>query len=222
PIENGRNGTSLTELLSELHSVTLTFTPNTWKWLLSKDSMFSVSDTQIHINSITLPINSYDSLWSNLLPIKVNIFIWRLCLDRLPHRLNLSLRGLEIESLRCPSCYTGIESADHIFFTCSLAKEVWRLIFKWGEFSAQQLNSFSYCRSWLGSFSGSKIKCDHLLVINVATCWTLWKYRNAIIFSSHQMRKCDIFDNIRLVSFSWLKNRGNHLSNWQDWLKTPL
>ncbi|GJZ51298.1 putative RNA-directed DNA polymerase, eukaryota, reverse transcriptase zinc-binding domain protein [Tanacetum coccineum] len=182
---------------SELHSVTLTFTPNTWKWLLSKDSMFSVSDTQIHINSTTLPINSYDSLWSNLLPIKVNIFIWRLCLDRLPHRLNLSLRGLEIESLRCPSCYTGIESADHIFFTCSLAKEVWRLIFKWGKFSAQQLNSFSYCRSWLGSFSGSKIKCDHLLVI-------------------------DIFDNICLVSFSWLKNRGNHLSNWQDWLKTQL
>ncbi|GJX96221.1 RNA-directed DNA polymerase, eukaryota [Tanacetum coccineum] len=118
--------------------------------MVSKDGMFSDSDTRIHIDATTLPINSYVSLWSNLLLIKVNIFIWRLCFDHLPHRLNLSLRGLEIESLRCPSCYTGIESADHIFFTCSLAKEVWRLIFRWVEFSAQQLNSFSDCHSWLG------------------------------------------------------------------------
>ncbi|GJU21842.1 hypothetical protein Tco_1155184 [Tanacetum coccineum] len=124
-IENGRNGTSLTELLSELYSVTLTSTPDTWQWLLSKDGMFSDSDTRIHIDATTLPINSYVFLWSNLLPIK-------------------------IESLRCPSCYMGIESADHIFFTCSLAKEVLRLIFRWVEFSAQQLNSFSDCRSWLG------------------------------------------------------------------------
>ncbi|GJX53244.1 RNA-directed DNA polymerase, eukaryota, reverse transcriptase zinc-binding domain protein [Tanacetum coccineum] len=143
---------------------------DTWQWLLGKDGMFFVSDTRIHIDVITLPINNYDSLLSNLLPIKVNIFIWRLCLDRLPHRLNLSLRGLEIESLRCPSCNTGIESADHIFFTCSLAKEVWKLILRWVDFSAQQLNSFLDCRSWLGSFSGSKIKCDRLLVIIAATC----------------------------------------------------
>nr|GEV89761.1 RNA-directed DNA polymerase, eukaryota [Tanacetum cinerariifolium] len=79
----------------------------------------------------------------------------------------------EIESLHCPSCYTGIESIDHIFFTCLLAKEVWRLIFRWGEFSSLQLHSFSDCHSWLSSFSGSKIKCDRLLVIIAATCWTL-------------------------------------------------
>ncbi|GKD00404.1 hypothetical protein Tco_1170678 [Tanacetum coccineum] len=112
-------------LISDRITVTLTSTPDTWQWLLSKDGMFSDSDTRIHIDATTLPINSYVSLWSNLLPIK-------------------------IESLRCPSCYMGIESADHIFFTCSLAKEVLRLIFRWVEFSAQQLNSFSDCRSWLG------------------------------------------------------------------------
>ncbi|GKC22619.1 hypothetical protein Tco_1024769 [Tanacetum coccineum] len=70
PVKNERNGTSFTELLSELHSLTLTSTPDTCQWLLSKDDMFSVSDTRKHIHAIILPINNYDSIWSNLLLIK--------------------------------------------------------------------------------------------------------------------------------------------------------
>ncbi|GJT99289.1 hypothetical protein Tco_1094807, partial [Tanacetum coccineum] len=32
----------------------------------------------------------------------VNIFMWRMLLDSLPHRLNLSSRGLDIDSILCP------------------------------------------------------------------------------------------------------------------------
>nr|GEV47769.1 RNA-directed DNA polymerase, eukaryota, reverse transcriptase zinc-binding domain protein [Tanacetum cinerariifolium] len=69
-VENGRNDTSFIELLSELHSLMLTSTLDTWHWLLSKDGMFFVRDTRKHIEAITLPINNYDYFWSNLIPIK--------------------------------------------------------------------------------------------------------------------------------------------------------
>ena len=36
------------------------------------------------------------------------------------------------------------------------------------------------------------------------------------------MRKIDIFDNIHLFSFSWLKFIGGKISSWTDWLRTPM
>ncbi|GJY08582.1 hypothetical protein Tco_0375636 [Tanacetum coccineum] len=40
--------------------------------------------------------------WCTIIPRKVNIFMWRMLLDSLPHRLNLSSRGLDIDSILCP------------------------------------------------------------------------------------------------------------------------
>ncbi|GKA54620.1 RNA-directed DNA polymerase, eukaryota, reverse transcriptase zinc-binding domain protein [Tanacetum coccineum] len=37
----------------------------------------------------------WSTTWDKSLPRKVNIFMWRLLLDRLPHRLNLSYQGIE-------------------------------------------------------------------------------------------------------------------------------
>ncbi|GJS91301.1 hypothetical protein Tco_0773937 [Tanacetum coccineum] len=33
--------------------------------------------------------------WVKAVPIKINILAWKVCLDRLPTRLNLSLRGID-------------------------------------------------------------------------------------------------------------------------------
>ncbi|GKA08185.1 hypothetical protein Tco_0687516 [Tanacetum coccineum] len=45
-------------------------------------------------------------------------------LDWLPHRLNLSARGIGIPTISCPSCNGNVESADHIFFEYDLVKEL--------------------------------------------------------------------------------------------------
>ncbi|GKD51074.1 RNA-directed DNA polymerase, eukaryota, partial [Tanacetum coccineum] len=51
-------------------------------------------------------------------------------LERLPHRLNLLARGIDIPTILCPSYNGNVESADHIFFECYLVKEVWLLVRK--------------------------------------------------------------------------------------------
>ncbi|GKF76697.1 hypothetical protein Tco_0229167 [Tanacetum coccineum] len=37
-----------------------------------------------------------------VVPIKVNVHAWRVCLDKLPTRANLSLRRMDIPSIACP------------------------------------------------------------------------------------------------------------------------
>nr|GEW08593.1 hypothetical protein [Tanacetum cinerariifolium] len=46
----------------------------------------------------------------------------------LPHRLNLSSRGIDISSISYPTYNGNVESSNHIFFTCALASEVWRRV----------------------------------------------------------------------------------------------
>ncbi|GJZ70539.1 RNA-directed DNA polymerase, eukaryota [Tanacetum coccineum] len=62
--------------------------------------------------------------WVKFIPIKINIFAWRVSLDELPTRLNLSLRGLDIPSIICPLCSIAVESTSHLLFSCQLARQL--------------------------------------------------------------------------------------------------
>ncbi|GJY06727.1 RNA-directed DNA polymerase, eukaryota, partial [Tanacetum coccineum] len=62
--------------------------------------------------------------WINAIPIRVNVDAWKVRLDCLPRRLSISQRGMDIDSILCPNCGNEVESTSHIFFVCSLAKEV--------------------------------------------------------------------------------------------------
>ena len=148
--------------------------------------------------------------------------MWRFNLDRLPHRLNLSTRGIDIYDISCPSCAGFVESKHHIFFECNIAKDIWRLVQVWCDTSIPLFSSIDDWRDWLSSWSASTEKLHRLYIIFAASFWLIWRYRNCDMFNSQSMRKCDIFDNIRLFSFSWLKFRGRKLCNWTDWLKSPL
>lgn len=191
-------------------------------WSLSHEDSFSVNAVRKHIDELTLPTLSPSTRWCKAIPRKVNIFMWRLFLNRLPIRLNLSSRGLEVESIACPVCNISVESDVHSFFTCDTASAVWRLVRAW---TGSTFPSFSSCGewdSWFQSWHTSKEKKDRAYAIFAASCWTIWRYRNSITFNSHSMRKCDIFDYICLFSFSWIKFRGNFCITWNDWLQSPL
>ncbi|GJU98501.1 RNA-directed DNA polymerase, eukaryota [Tanacetum coccineum] len=75
-------------------------------------------------------------------PIKVNVFAWKLFLDRLPTRLNLARRNVYVPSLDCPLCDQGEEDTSHLFFGCSAAKEVMKLICRWWDLDYQLVESY--------------------------------------------------------------------------------
>ncbi|GKD19833.1 RNA-directed DNA polymerase, eukaryota, partial [Tanacetum coccineum] len=113
----------LRELLVEISHVDLNSEDDTCIWSMVDDGVFSVRSICHVINFKLLPSMLSATTWEKTLPRKVNIFLWRMSLDRLPHRLNLSARGIDIPTISCPSCNGNVEYVDHIFFECDLVKE---------------------------------------------------------------------------------------------------
>nr|GEY66824.1 RNA-directed DNA polymerase, eukaryota [Tanacetum cinerariifolium] len=60
--------------------------------------------------------------WVKTVPIKIDILAWHTRLDRLPNRVNLITRGINIDSSLCPVCSSVPEDSNHLFFLCDLGK----------------------------------------------------------------------------------------------------
>ena len=135
--------------------------------------MFSVGVTRRFLDDHFLPSLVPSTIREKMLPRKVNIFLWRLILDRLPHRLNLSSRGMEIQEILCPSCHGSVESNQHIFFACSIARSIWQLVRRWCDISMPQFDSIDDWREWLSSWSTSLAKKQRIFVNSVASLWVI-------------------------------------------------
>nr|GEV52302.1 RNA-directed DNA polymerase, eukaryota [Tanacetum cinerariifolium] len=91
---------------------------------------FSVKSVQNYTDDIFLPKEPVQTRWVKVVLIKVNIMSWRVWLDNLPTRFNLSSRGLEIPSLPCPLCNVSVESTSHNLFSCPLARQLWNKVLR--------------------------------------------------------------------------------------------
>ncbi|GJX62302.1 hypothetical protein Tco_0295202 [Tanacetum coccineum] len=89
-------------LSSKVQSVILPRTEDRWSWSLDGAGMFSVKSTRVFIDDRILPVSTVPTRWIKLLPIKINVFAWKVSHDALPTRLQLSLRGIDIPSIRMP------------------------------------------------------------------------------------------------------------------------
>ncbi|GJV13901.1 RNA-directed DNA polymerase, eukaryota, reverse transcriptase zinc-binding domain protein [Tanacetum coccineum] len=65
----------------------------------------------------------------------MNIHIWRLIQDRFPTRCNLDNLGIDIHSKRCLVSDEGLETTQHLFVDCSLAKSLRKKISTWWGFT---------------------------------------------------------------------------------------
>ena len=99
-----------------------------WSWSLEGSRNFSVASVRRVIDKNILPMVSSKTRWVNAVPNKVNIHAWKVKLDCLPTRLNISRRGLSINSILCPNCNNEVESASHLFFSCEFAREIFSII----------------------------------------------------------------------------------------------
>ena len=97
---------------------------NGWEWDLESEKKFSVRSLRKLIDAINLPISDQETEWCTWLPSKVNIHMWRVFLNKLATRDNLSKRGVSLSSEECPMCLSTTETLDHMFLACSTTKNV--------------------------------------------------------------------------------------------------
>nr|GEX89590.1 RNA-directed DNA polymerase, eukaryota [Tanacetum cinerariifolium] len=115
-------------------------------WSLEGSGDFSVASIRKVIDDKLLPNVSSKTRWVKYVPINVNILVWKVKMDALPIRFNLSQRGIDIGSIVCSVCESGVETASHLFFKCSLLRQIARKVSSWWNVDYVDANSYE---EWL-------------------------------------------------------------------------
>ncbi|GKA44149.1 RNA-directed DNA polymerase, eukaryota [Tanacetum coccineum] len=205
-----------------LQNTILNDSDDLWVWY-SGNSTFTVKDARGKIDDGFLPDDGLETRWNRFLPKKVNIFIWRTLRDRLPSRWNLSRRGIEVASITCPTCDNGIDTSYHSMWVCSLATTLWIRVFKWLDLSPPDIPNLRGLFTWLDDLHISSNKKAIIEVVCGVVLWSLWNFRNDMIFGDTQPKRSILFDKIVEFSFRWYSSR-NKLSSisWSNWIQNPI
>ncbi|XP_021974618.1 uncharacterized protein LOC110869693 [Helianthus annuus] len=118
-------------LIDRLDLIQLSDNKDKWSWLGGDCSEFSVKTVKEFLNSGKDFSEKYVFSWSKWVPKKINIFIWRAILDRLPTLTSLKARNCYSGDLSCCMCEDGEESVTHLLCSCSIASRVWQHIEIW-------------------------------------------------------------------------------------------
>jgi hypothetical protein len=94
-------------------------------WNLDPSGCYSVSSMYNKLSEGASVAFARD-IWAAKLPLKIRIFTWQLVLDRLPSSLLIASKFGPATG-RCALCDLP-EDANHIFFSCSLARFMWSVV----------------------------------------------------------------------------------------------
>nr|GEU46825.1 RNA-directed DNA polymerase, eukaryota [Tanacetum cinerariifolium] len=163
--------------------------------------LYQISDV---LDTVVLS-NMGDRRWVKQIPIKVNVLAWKISMDRLPTRVNLHQRRVQVSPISCPICCEALENLDHLLFCCDLAKDIARSICNWWGLVWNPVDSY---RSWLSWFNLVQLQSSSKQVLEgvfYTSWWSIWSYRKHLIFSDSNLRKNGIFEDTVRRSFSWHK-----------------
>ncbi|GKB50952.1 RNA-directed DNA polymerase, eukaryota, partial [Tanacetum coccineum] len=209
------------QLVKIMEGITLFDSKDRWRWSLEGGGEFTVASVRNLLDANSLPMVSSKTRWIKAVPIKVNIHAWKVKLDILPTRLNISKSGMDIESILCPLCEKNVESSSHIFFTCPISREIFRKVLLWWEIDLVMVSSYNEWLDWLLSIRLHSKHKELFEGVCYVLWWYIWNFRNKSIFGLACPSKALIFEEVVTKSFIWCKHRRKKSFSWVDWLKNP-
>ncbi|KAL4577258.1 hypothetical protein LXL04_013363 [Taraxacum kok-saghyz] len=162
-----------------------------WQWGLNGQLDFTTSSLRKLVDGKTLVDFRLPRWWTSTVPCKINVFIWRACLGRLPTRYNLVKRGISIPALTCPWCNRCDETEQHLFFECSTSKDLQAHLFSWWAPACLPAGTPQVKDILQNNAIMNSAKSE---VARRAFLWILWIYRNEAIF------KGKVKSNLQLVT----------------------
>nr|GFA15771.1 RNA-directed DNA polymerase, eukaryota, reverse transcriptase zinc-binding domain protein [Tanacetum cinerariifolium] len=191
----------LDTLMDLVSTVNLVSMGDRWVWTLESSGEFSVASLRKVIDEKRLSSVCSKTRWVKYVPIKVNVLAWKIKMDVLPKRLNISRRGVDIHSISCPICDGGVETSEHLFFRCNLTRQIARKISLWWNVNYEDVNSYDEWSTWMVSLrleAKSKLMFECVFYV---MWWNIWIYRNKLLFEDKVPLKAIIFDNVVFNSF---------------------
>ncbi|GJQ95487.1 RNA-directed DNA polymerase, eukaryota, reverse transcriptase zinc-binding domain protein [Tanacetum coccineum] len=164
------------------------------KWGGEVKSAFPVVLDGLNASDKCCPDVNYKDTVDKLVPIKVK-------LDSLPTRFNLSRRGLDIQWILCPICGKAAETTSHIFFSCSMVRDIYRKISTWWDFNLAEVSSFEEWRIWLSNIHLQGLLKEVLEGVFYIIWWLVWNFRNKLLFGKSIPLKATLFDDVVALLF---------------------
>ncbi|GKD89304.1 RNA-directed DNA polymerase, eukaryota, reverse transcriptase zinc-binding domain protein, partial [Tanacetum coccineum] len=178
---------------------------DSWKWLLADNDIFSVKALTklIEEKCIDVGNNISETIWNKLVSKKVNIFMWRVGRGRLPVRVEVDKRGIDLHTLLCPSCDEG-------------------KVIEWWKIG--NVNAFS--TNEMFRYAGNGVIHSKYKPMWQAIVWTagyyIWRNRNCRVFGKKVETTTNIFQEIRLRAFQWIHRRSKEYQVLREkWLEDP-
>ncbi|GJX00650.1 RNA-directed DNA polymerase, eukaryota, reverse transcriptase zinc-binding domain protein [Tanacetum coccineum] len=210
-------------LLSSIKDVALSDQIDSLVWSLNASIGYTVASIRSLIDDNSLVVDSNATRWNRSVSIKINVFLWRVALNKLPTGVNLDRKGIDIESTLCPICCEDVETVNHIFFSCEMAKDLWALLARWWELDIPFCSNFLEWSSWLDSShlpSKAKIFLDG---VGGTILWYIWNFRNRLVFSVPPPKKATLWDSIISQSFLWISSRNPKFKfSWVGWIQNLI
>nr|XP_043620201.1 uncharacterized protein LOC122592056 [Erigeron canadensis] len=161
--------------------------------------------------------------WVSWVPIKVNILLWRIEMDRVATRLALVKRNIQIQDTSCPLCNVDAETSSHLFVNCGFSYGVWSAIWAWCKLYPVGFNSIKEILTWMESIQMSVWGKKLIRGMVMITCWSLWKERNNKVFNDSTPKVIEVVANVKSLSFLWFKYRSSRSDiEWNEWVKYLL
>jgi hypothetical protein len=155
-------------------------------WQLDPARGYSVSSAyQLLTSQQTVTLDAAEDLiWHKHVPLKISIFAWRLLRDRLPTKDNLVSRGIIAPTAHlCVSGCGCVESARHLFLSCSFFGSLWSLVRSWIDFSSLNSQSLSdHFLQFTFSSGGLHVRRSFLRLIWLLCVWVVWNERIQRLF----------------------------------------
>ncbi|KAJ0800407.1 putative reverse transcriptase zinc-binding domain-containing protein [Helianthus annuus] len=184
--------------------------------------LFSVSFIKSHLQRVTFDDLGTGFVWNGWTPLKVNFFVWRLALNRLPTMDNLEKRNVQTGTGLCRLCSEHQETVDHLFVSCRMAQSVWDFIGSWcrlhGLFLFGVNDTINFHKQGQGSVKWRKV----VQVVIQTTLWCIRRCRNNAIFKRIQPSVRRV-EEVKVLGYLWYKNRSKVASlSWENWCNFDL
>ncbi|KAI3744198.1 hypothetical protein L1987_57274 [Smallanthus sonchifolius] len=198
--------------------VVLTAETDKWSWNNCDLKFLSIKDTKQWVRSSRQEDSSNVMRWCKWIPVKCNVFMWRAWLDRIPTKVALSKRNINVGNKLCVMCEEAEETVDHVFAGCRVTDGIWSGIASWCRIPPLFLFSIHDLQNVIDHLGYSSVKKDIILGIMMIACWRIWKMRNEKIFKAANVIINLVLSDIKSLSFLWLNSRGKLARvGWKDW-----
>lgn len=171
-------------------NTTLSLDDDFHAWSRSASGACSVASTYqaISENVSNQSVVHWERLWSNWLPTKISIHLWKILHNSLPVDSNIQRIGVNLCSA-CSCCQvTQRESMNHLFLHSDLASNIWSHFSSAGlPLEGNSITAFIY-----NAANSAQPKSAYgLLTLAVIGygCWNIWRARNSMRYEEKILHK---------------------------------